>query len=293
LAFVGKDGRSDWRPAQTFAREVGEHSSRRLVFLQACESAVADARTYMPSIAGSLVGHGVFAVIGMQARITNGQGVEFAVAFYKELAKGRPVDEAVRAGRQAVEDSEKPSNVDRFGPPPFAVPVLYLWKQEALFPRELKSTDSGTVARPRVAERAKRCQNCKKMLSPEDRFCGDCGWLNGCKTCTEQTQSPGRPFCTSCGRKVLAKSDVASCQSCKGPMDSVENFCGACGIKNGCLRCTEGRHDAAHRFCSACGRRIAGVNDDSRFEDRDRRAGIVGDTSECLPSQSNPWPGGN
>ncbi|HEY6794391.1 MAG TPA: CHAT domain-containing protein, partial [Kineosporiaceae bacterium] len=71
----------------------------RLVVLNACESATIDAGDVFSSTAGVLVQRGADAVVAMQRPIEDRAAIRFAEHFYRALAAGLPVEEAVHAGR--------------------------------------------------------------------------------------------------------------------------------------------------------------------------------------------------
>src|SRR5262249_38609588 len=124
LAFVGPDGKPDWRDEAEFASGVGNgNPNLRLVFLQACETALADPRAKISGVAMRLAYKQVPAVIAMQAKVKNQVANTFAGTFYDALWHQVPIDYAVREGREAIRIMEGPSVRDKLA---FGIPVVYL-----------------------------------------------------------------------------------------------------------------------------------------------------------------------
>ncbi len=131
IAFVGSDGNADWLREDEL--RLYNVDSVRLVFLQACESALALADPYhtMCGFALHVAKDGIPAVVGMQYRVRNAVAEKFAGAFYGALANHQPVDMAVKIGRQAI------LNLMGAGRP-FGLPVLY-------YNDRVKSGDGGVL----------------------------------------------------------------------------------------------------------------------------------------------------
>lgn len=94
-------------------RELGV----RVAVLNTCEGATRDARRWWSSAAAALLHGGIGSVVAMQHKILDASALAFATAFYRALADGRSLDDAVRDGRIAVFER------DGFG---WGTPVLYL-----------------------------------------------------------------------------------------------------------------------------------------------------------------------
>ncbi len=89
--------------------------------LNACDSArVSDRDGHDPftSVATALVAGGIGAVVAMQFPISDPAARVFSDAFYRRLAEGDRVDEAVTEGRLAI-DGEEPGTLE------WSTPVLY------------------------------------------------------------------------------------------------------------------------------------------------------------------------
>lgn len=120
---------------------IGDESSIRLVFLNACEGAQLAKTDAFTGIAMSLVQAGIPAVVAMQFEITGGAAVWFSSEFYKALADGYPVDAAVSEGRKAI--------YSETGSVEWATPVLYMRASDGLIfelaPRETASRPQSEV----------------------------------------------------------------------------------------------------------------------------------------------------
>jgi CHAT domain-containing protein len=99
----------------------------RLVFLHLCESATVDSTANFAGLAPQLIQAGVQAVVAMQYPITNRAAISFSRGFYRELAKGRAVDEAVQEGRWRITMDENAQ-----ASPSFGAPVLYMRSRDGI-----------------------------------------------------------------------------------------------------------------------------------------------------------------
>lgn len=77
---------------------LGLHPSLRLVVLNTCEGAVARGDRFL-GVAQALIQQGIPAVLAMQGKISDPNALRFSRRFYERLAKGRPVDRALRKAR--------------------------------------------------------------------------------------------------------------------------------------------------------------------------------------------------
>ena len=92
----------------------------RLVFLNACNTGTTGQQGGLHPFAGvasSLISSGVPSVLAMQFPITDEAAIIFAQTFYKRIAQGLPVEQAVSEGRKGL--------LDRQGSE-WATPVLYM-----------------------------------------------------------------------------------------------------------------------------------------------------------------------
>lgn len=99
----------------------------RAAVLGACRSGRRDGVNAWSSVATALLKAGLGAVVGMQYAIRDTSAIAFAGAFYRALAAGLPIDDAVTSGRLAI---ARTGDVRGWG-----VPVLYLCaKDGVIFP---------------------------------------------------------------------------------------------------------------------------------------------------------------
>ena len=112
LLFEDEAGVGDLVTAERLLKHRGEYLF--LVFLSACQSATAYQRAFS-NLAYELVAGGVPYALGMQFSVAETVATRFAEFFYRYLAEGHPVEEAVRQARLALE---------RY-PGALGIPVLY------------------------------------------------------------------------------------------------------------------------------------------------------------------------
>lgn len=121
LLLEGIDGHGEPVSARQLARLLRDMPDIRLVFLNACETALATEMSPFASVAGALVKLDVPAVIASQYAISDKAAIRFAQMFYQALANFHPLETAVAEGRKAIDLSE--NNYE------WGVPVLYLRAQ--------------------------------------------------------------------------------------------------------------------------------------------------------------------
>lgn len=131
LLFGGPEGRMPVT-GRHLAAKVKDLDALRLVVLNACETAVVAgeaAQGPFAGVAAALVLSGLPAVVAMQSSIMDVHSVAFTAAFYRRLACGMSVEEAVTEGRQAIL-SQNPESAA------WAIPVLFLRSTGDLFAPE-------------------------------------------------------------------------------------------------------------------------------------------------------------
>lgn len=100
----------------------------RLVFLHMCEGGVVEGDDTMAQafsgFAPRLIHARIPAVVAMQYPITNGNAIDFCLAFYETLAEGGSVDEAVQKGRSKLDRSQQ-TRV-------FGTPVIFMQSKDAI-----------------------------------------------------------------------------------------------------------------------------------------------------------------
>jgi hypothetical protein len=120
LAFVGRNGRADHVPASRLADLLDEaNPTPRLVVLNSCQSGASGTTDLFSGTAAALAHSGIHAVAAMQYAISDDAAIAFARGFYKALAHGRGIDEAVRSGRIGILGLSR-------GTLEWITPVLYL-----------------------------------------------------------------------------------------------------------------------------------------------------------------------
>lgn len=122
LAFEAPDGSPGLVSGKAFAAKLRDLRSLGVVVLNACNTARArHQRGANPfrGVATALVLGGVPAVVAMQRPISDLAAIGFSAAFYRNLARGDSIDEALTEGRQAIH-SARPEEFE------WATPVLFL-----------------------------------------------------------------------------------------------------------------------------------------------------------------------
>lgn len=122
LVFEGPNGAPEPVSGRAVATKLKDLRSLGVVVLNACDTA-RDARhpgaSPFRGVASALVLGGVPAVVAMQQPISDVAAIRFSAAFYRHLARGVSVDEALTEGRQAIH-SARPDAFE------WATPVLFL-----------------------------------------------------------------------------------------------------------------------------------------------------------------------
>ncbi|WP_157878309.1 CHAT domain-containing protein [Streptomyces torulosus] len=101
IALVGENGGAEKAEASRLADLVLTEAkpNPRLMVLNSCASAQGGGCDKFASVGSLLVDRGISAVAAMQFSVSDGAAVRFAHGFYKSLACGSRVDDAVRSGR--------------------------------------------------------------------------------------------------------------------------------------------------------------------------------------------------
>ncbi|HEY1013338.1 MAG TPA: tetratricopeptide repeat protein [Herpetosiphonaceae bacterium] len=114
LDEVNARGNVDAVSAREFIKHI--RGTAQLVVLSACVSAT-PGETPFNNLAASLVAHKVPYALGMRFSVTEIDANIFCKSFYDELARGVPIEEAVRQGRLGLADSPRAWAI--------GVPILY------------------------------------------------------------------------------------------------------------------------------------------------------------------------
>jgi CHAT domain-containing protein len=196
IAFVDTGYKAHSIHGSKLAEDLEQHNSVRLVFLQACESAMVDPTApyeALSSVAGSLAFHGIPAVVAMQSKVENKTANEFAEAFYKALVQRMPIFQAVQLARAKIQSKDA-----------LGIPVLYWIKHEneegILFPDQHEDAEDQIQSGSRSQSVSNEafptidligCPWCTKSISRYDkqgdvkRKCEKCGCLIRCPNCDQ------------------------------------------------------------------------------------------------------------
>jgi hypothetical protein len=195
LAFLEPSGEIDWVEEGEIARWVAVADELKLVFLQACESALPDPYQAVSGLAQRIASVGIPAVVAMQHQIEVEIANIFAEGFYQGLASGQPIDLAVGSGREKVRDMQRESAQFDFG-----LPVLYLRGYQAMMvvePPVTRPTAGLGTPQSRVA-----CPRCQERIDREDNFCSVCRLKLVCSGCNKRFKDPQAPYCPGCGEEI-------------------------------------------------------------------------------------------
>jgi hypothetical protein len=106
----------------------------RVAVLGACQTAQRSALQAWNSVASSLMKVGVAACVAMQYPIFDENAIAFQRSFYRELAAGKSLDEAVGAGRLSILNQCDADNAD------WGVPVLYMRSADGVIFPEVRQS---------------------------------------------------------------------------------------------------------------------------------------------------------
>lgn len=101
ILLLGEDGKSAPLPAESLAVNL-QSRGVQLVFLGACETGRRDEQNVWSGVVTNLMAAGIPAAIAMQYKIWDESAIAFSQTFYKSLAAGLPIEQAVSSGRIAV-----------------------------------------------------------------------------------------------------------------------------------------------------------------------------------------------
>jgi len=118
LAFEDENHLAHMVSGSDLATMIHDHSTLRLVLLNACEGARQSPADPLGGVAQSLVAQGIPAVVAMQFEITDQAATVFSSEFYAAIADGYPIDAALAEARVAVFSDD--NDVE------WGTPVLYL-----------------------------------------------------------------------------------------------------------------------------------------------------------------------
>ncbi len=172
-----------------------------LVFLHSCDGD-APSLTSVYSTARKIVYSSVPAVVAMQYQIPAGAAIRFVDKFYRALAAGSSVGEAVTAGRcDLAKGSEDTGSRTDWATRLFGTPVVYLRRDMPLVGGQEMRASPSPVPGPPPPPRQLACPRCSTPLglAPE---CQKCRLRLVC-TCGVRYDRPETiKFCSSCGVPV-------------------------------------------------------------------------------------------
>ena len=122
LFFTNRDGTHVSVTGAQLAEEIRALPARirpLLMILNACSTAACELGSEELHLAGALVKSGIPAVVAMRHPISNHAAIAFSSAFYRQLAVGSPLDDAMNAGRMAIKR-------DILATDEWATPVLFM-----------------------------------------------------------------------------------------------------------------------------------------------------------------------
>ena len=141
LSLTGESGHEVPFSAQKLALSLAGRGVR-FAMLGACDSSKVDQINAWTGIASALTRAGIPAVVGMQFSVFDHNAIIFSKIFYRALAAGLTVDEAVTEGRIAVATRNDDDDRD------FGVPVLYLRAEEGVLFPKARQVDTPVIPDP-------------------------------------------------------------------------------------------------------------------------------------------------
>jgi hypothetical protein len=278
IAFVGDDWKADWVRGNDLADDLSDnpgYQSLRLIFLQACESALANPHRAVSSVAMRLAQINIPAVVAMQYKIEQQVANLFAQTFYEALAEPVSIDVAVQRGRRQIRRNYRRQRADQ-GSRSFAfgLPVLFLRDSgetgcllsQAVAGAELAAGGSGIGgvgagkntpaawaisadvsasvgdAPPRPIDiPARLAQTIARPLAPT---------VNRNQSLTDQPQGLAI-------RGIALVAEQTRCVWCETPAPSDADYCDNCGGEIVCSQCRT-PVPGQKPFCRKCGSALQG-----------------------------------
>ena len=179
LLFSRSDGSAHWVDALDFTDDV-ERNSVKLVFLQACHSALPHPYIPFSSVAMALAGSGLPGVVAMQYRIKAELANEFTKGFYDELLRhNSPIDVAVEAGRERIDN--RMDDRDRLA---FGLPVVYLTSHDRMLIDDRGAASEDLEGKGNELSLVP-CPRCQIGLRPDASVCRRCRLRLTCAVCPD------------------------------------------------------------------------------------------------------------
>ena len=174
----------------------------KFVFLNACNAAKTELKGYNDfsnNLATELVISGVPAVLAMQHKITNNDAADFSERIYLDLARGIPIDQAVKNGIRTLGDRTPAWNHPRFG-----IPVFYLGAKDTTFFTVAVSYDT---QKDKNKPSQIQCPTCDKKFASRFEECPHCNQVY--------------KFCVNCNEPLPVES--IKCPVCKAQQINVQS----------------------------------------------------------------------
>jgi hypothetical protein len=208
IAFADEHYGQSWVNGEDLAGVLRQYDSVKLVFLQACESAMPTPDVHGPyeamsDVAHSLAEASIPAVVAMQSKVEIATANNFASTFYDSLVHMMPVYQAVQKGRQSISDKVASG-----------IPVLYLLRYSnevgVLFPATDQPIASiGPVPPIRTASGRIRCAWCGRDSMPGNK----CSWA-GCRAQLRCPKQECRGFVEVEAGDRWGDDEVYECKKC-------------------------------------------------------------------------------
>jgi hypothetical protein len=133
ISLLGEDGKAALMSAEQLAMNLRDRGVQ-LVVLGACNTGQRDEQSAWDGVVAALIRVGIPAAVAMQYKIWDKSAIAFSRSFYKALATGLTLDQAVAAGRLAVFNlcESLPEEQKQQYWRDWGVPVLY-WRGEGNF----------------------------------------------------------------------------------------------------------------------------------------------------------------
>jgi CHAT domain/Double zinc ribbon len=220
IFFTHPDYKPDPVKDSDLASWLLPHKSLRLVFLQACESALPDPYQAVSGVAMNLAQKNIPAVVAMQYKVQAQIANVFARAFYQALAENKTVDVAVRDGRREIPMQFR----DQGKGHAYGLPVLYLRRTGALFASDVTNGQSSgrergpqtphmiqqeaNASRNQSTATSITCPQCGILCDSDAKYCSDCGspLLVVCPGCKVPLKRGGQSYCSNCGKPLKGQS---------------------------------------------------------------------------------------
>jgi len=133
ISLLSEDGKAALMSAEQLAMNLRDRGVQ-LVVLGACNTGQRDEQSAWDGVVAALIRVGIPAAVAMQYKIWDKSAIAFSRSFYKALAAGLTLDQAVAAGRLAVFNlcESLPEEKKQLYWRDWGVPVLY-WRREGNF----------------------------------------------------------------------------------------------------------------------------------------------------------------